>query len=35
MFATFRLECFGAGGDPPKLCEEAKNENEKQNKLEA
>ena len=30
MFATFRLECFGAGGDPPKLCEEAKNENEKQ-----
>ena len=24
MFATFRLECFGAGGDPPKLCEEAK-----------
>lgn len=32
MFATFRLECFGAGGDPPKLCEEAKKKKRKRKK---
>ena len=32
MFAKFSLECFGAGGDPPKLCEEAKKKRKRKNK---